>query len=231
VSGSSVASVERGAVPAAEALTRAALERAPKRVLKPGGPTKADVSVAELGGVEVVVKDFAHKAWWVRWIGRLQIDRECGAYGWLGPTSGVPRLVGRIDRHALALEHIAGRQIAFCQDRFTRGPALFPRLQEVLRGIHAKGLVHFDLRGSENVLVTEDDALYVIDFAGAVWMRPGGLAHRLFFRRLRRVDESALLKWKGLLNAGPYTAEEQRFLRRYGFWRSLWPFNRKRKKP
>ena len=65
--------------------------------------------------------------------------------------------------------------------------------------------------------------------ASAVWLRPGGLAHRLLFRWMTQVDRSALLKWKGLLQAGPYTPDEQSFLRRYRFFRSLWIFNRKRR--
>ena len=72
-----------------------------------------------------------------------------------------------------------------------------------------------------------DDRVYVLDLASAVWFRPGGWAWRRFFRWLRKPDVAALLKWKRVLGAGDYTEEEQSFLRRYGFWRSLWIFNRK----
>ena len=74
--------------------------------LKQGGPTKADLSIVDLGKGSTVVKDFGNKAAWVRLIGRIQIARECRAYDWLGPMPGLPRLWGRIDAHALALEKI-----------------------------------------------------------------------------------------------------------------------------
>ena len=93
--------------------------------------------------------------------------------------------------------------------------------------MHAAGLVHLDLRARENVLITGEGELVIIDFASAIRLRPGGIAHRFLFPWLTWVDESAYLKWKGILEAGPYTDEEQAFLRRCEFWRAFWIFNRK----
>ena len=78
--------------------TRGQLDAHEVGVIKAGGPTKADLRLIDLGQGPLVVKDFARKARWVRWIGRVQISRECRAYDWLGPISGLARLVGRIDR-------------------------------------------------------------------------------------------------------------------------------------
>ena len=90
--------------------------------------------------------------------------------------------------------------------------------------------MHNDLRGRENVLLRRDGDLAVIDFAGAMRLRPGGLAHRLFFRLLALTDEAAFLKWKGMIAPGTFTREDEMFLRRFERWRALWPFNPKRKK-
>jgi hypothetical protein len=210
------------------AARRDELDASQLRVLQRGGPTKADLRLVDLGAGPMVVKDFAGKAAWVRLLGRLQIARECRAYRWLGPVPGLPRFLGRVDAHALAVEWIEGEQLARDPRRLREGAQLLAGLREVVERLHRAGLVHLDLRGRENVLVTPDGRVVILDLASAIWFRPGGLPQRLFARWFALTDEAALLKWKGLLGAGPYSDAERAFLRRYGFWRSLWIFNRKR---
>jgi hypothetical protein len=201
------------------------------RCLKAGGPAKADLLLVETAQGPIVVKDFAAKSWLTRQLGRVQISRECKAYHWLGPLPGLPRFLGRVDAHALALAWIEGDPLVRAVKRFPDRQQLLARLQDVMRGLHAAGLAHLDLRGRENVMLGPGGEIYVLDLAGAVWFRPGSLAHRLFFRWFWLTDQAALLKWKALLGAGPYTPQEQAFLDRYRFWRVLWPFNRKPRSP
>ncbi len=198
-------------------------------MLQAGGRTKADLRLIDLGQGQLVVKDFRHKSAWVRGIGRLQIARECKAYLWLGSVPGLPRFAGRVDAHALAIERIAGEPLGWSPRRHDDGAALLSRLQEIVESLHDAGLVHLDLSGRDNVLLTDDGRVFVLDLASAVWFRPEGWAHRLFFGWFRKPDQAALLKWKRVLGAGEYTEEERSFLRRYGFWRSLWIFNPKRR--
>jgi len=207
--------------------TRAELEAAEREVMKQGEWNKADLVVIDLGAGPIVVKDFAHKNWWTRLLGRLQISREQRAYRHLGDMTGIPALIGRIDAHALAIQKIDGLQLGFIPEITLDGAARLKQLRRLIDHMHAAGLVHLDLRARENVLITGEGELFIIDFASAVWLRPGGLAHRILFRRLNWVDESAYLKWKGILQAGSYTEEEQAFLRRCEFWRAFWVFNRK----
>lgn len=208
--------------------TRADLAHA--RPLNPGRAEKADLLSLDLGDGPMVIKDFGGKRWWVRLIGRLQIGREYRAYRWLGAIPGVPRLIGRIDAHALAIEKVDGKQLGVSPERREVGPRLFPGLRTIVERIHDKGMVHWDLRTRDNVLYTPDDDVYILDFASAVWMRPGSLLHRLLFARMKLIDDSALLKWQELLGAGEPTPSEAEFLRRYERWRGLWPFNPKRRK-
>lgn len=206
--------------------------------LRPGAVTplvsgrggKADVLLARSGGTPVIVKDFAGRGVVGRWLGRFQIAREARAYRWLEGVEGVPRFVGRIDPWALAIERVEGRQLAFVEVGASEGRRLHATLRAIVASIHARGVLHNDLRGRENVLLRPDGGLAVIDFAGAMRLRPGGWVHRLLFRVLSVADEAALLKWKGMLVPGEYTAEERAFLRRFGRWRALWPFNPKRRK-
>jgi RIO-like serine/threonine protein kinase len=104
---------------------------------------------------------------------------------------------------------------------------LLAALRETLDRIHERGVIHNDLRGKDNTLVRADGRVVLIDFAGAFRFRPGGTAHRLLFRRLSRVDEAAYLKWKRILDPQSLTPEEEKFLRRFAFFRRLWVFNPK----
>lgn len=201
-----------------------------REVLIRGEGAKADVLVVRVDGSDVIVKDFSGRGAWVRWLSRLQIRREAAAYRWLEGVSGIPAFVGRVDSLALAIERIEGERLAFAPLTPEDGLRHVGRLRKILDAIHARGVVHNDLRGRENVLLRRDGGLAVIDFAAAIRLRPGGIAHRLLFRRLALADEAALLKWKGMIAPGSYTEADEAFLRRFERWRSFWPFNPKRRK-
>ena len=191
---------------------------------------KADVLVVAVDGGAVIVKDFSRRGPWIRRLGRLQIRREAAAYRALESVAGVPAFIGRIDPWALAIEKIEGERLAFATIAPTDGPRLVEDLRCILDAIHARGVIHNDLRGRENVLLRADGGLAVIDFAGAVRLRPGGVANRLLFRLFAVADEAAFLKWKGIIAPGSYTRQDEDFLRRFERWRVFWPFNPKRRK-
>lgn len=195
-----------------------------------GSRTKADVRVVDVDGVEVVVKDFAAKPWWIRGFGRLQIARECRAYERLVGVEGIPRFIGRVDAHAFAVERVDACQLAFAPDRFRDGARHVERLVAVVERLHAAGVAHLDLRGRENVLVRPDGELVLLDFGSAVCLRPGSPVHRVAFGWLAAPDRSAVIKWKLLLAPDLVTSDERAFLARFRRLRALWPFNPKRLK-
>ena len=204
--------------------------RSTLEVLVSGVGTKADVVVVGVDGGSVIVKDFAPRARWIRPLGRLQIRREVNAYRWLEGLPGIPAFIGRIDALALAIERIEGQRLAFAAPDRDSALRHISELRGILDSIHARGVAHNDLRGRENVLLRADGGLAVLDFAGSIRLRPGGIIHKLFFRWLTLADEAAFLKWKGMLAPGTYTKEDEAFLRRFERWRGLWPFNPKRRK-
>lgn len=209
--------------------TRAQLSSADVEVMHPGAWHKADLLVADLGDGPMVIKDFSNKNLLIRLLGRLQISRECRAYRLLGPIPGIPGFIGRVDAHAVSIRKIDCRPLGRVRDRTENGVARLGQLRAIMDRIHAAGIVHLDMRARDNVVIDTEGRLYVIDFASALWFRPGGFGHRTIFRLLRKIDESAYLKWKWLLEAGPYTDEEEAFVSRHEFLQSLWPFNRKRR--
>ena len=202
--------------------SRAEFERATRSALKRGESDKADLWSVTFAGQRLVVKDFSDKRWWVRALGRLQLAREERAYRSLGPTPGLPHFAGRIDAHALAIARIDGEPLGLAADRARDGAEKLNQIRLILDRMHAHGMVHWDLRSHDNVLVDAAGRVWVIDLASAVRLRPGGVAHRLLFRWLRLIDESAYLKWKQILEAGPLSTAEREFLERFRFWRRLW---------
>jgi len=210
----------------APALTRDAVEATRGEYIHRGAWSKADIYLARAGGATLVVKDFAAKSLPIRLLGRFQVGRECRAYRALDGIDGVARWLGRIDAHALALERVEGTPLRKFRKRGGR-KELLAALRAVLDRIHERGVIHNDLRGKDNTLVRSDGRVVLIDFAGAFRFRPGGLWHRLLFRRLARVDEAAYLKWKRILDPQSLTPEEEKFLRRFAIFRRLWVFNPK----
>lgn len=206
---------------------REEIERATVGIVKKGTVSKADLLLVDVGDGRVLVKDFAAKPGWSRLSGRIQTFREAAAYRWLEGVEGIPRFLGRIDAHALAIEWIDGEQLGVAPNRFENVGGILERLRELVARIHARGVTHNDLRSRENVLLRGDGALFLVDFAGALRLRPGGWAHRLLFRAFSSPDRSALLKWKEILAPESITDAEREALRRFARRRALWPVNRK----
>lgn len=147
-------------------------------------------------GELAVVKDFAGHAGWLRaTLGRWLIAREQRAYRTLAGHPAVPRWLGRVGRDGFAVEYRPGRRLS--RQRAGELPADFvDRLEQAVRGLHARGVVHLDLRHRSNVLVASDGAPVLIDFASAVCLRAGRWPDRLLLGWLARVDERALAKWR-----------------------------------
>lgn len=210
-----------------QAPTRAEFERSERELLERGSRKKADLYALDTSGGSFVVKDFARKGPWRRVLGRLQIAREERIYRLLEGVPGVAGLVGRIDAHALVLERVEGRPLGVTPTRFTRADDYVEQLRVCVERMHARGVLHMDLRGRENVVVRSDHRVVVLDFASSLHLRPGSIAHRILFRTLSIPDESGWLKWKLNLTPEHLTDDEKRRIRRFNRIRGLWPFNRK----
>jgi hypothetical protein len=205
------------------------LERLPRRAIKDGRSTKADVYEVDFRGRSLVIKDYAGRAPWFRWFGRIQVARECRAYRVLSEDPGLVPFVGRVDAWALAFGRIDAVPLVFARSRFADGVRHVQQLRALIDRLHARGVAHLDLRGRENILLDRDGRVRIVDLAGSIVLRPGSLAHRCLFPALVVFDESAFLKWKRLLAPHRMTRVEMNRLRRFGrFVRPLWPLNRKR---
>lgn len=180
-------------------------ENLPQRVLvtlRRGSWRSPDVLLVEADGGRAVVKDFAPRARLLRaTVGRLLIRREVSIYRALAGLPEIPRLHGRIDAFAFAVEHRGGVRIT-ARRPWTFSPAFVEALGAALAGLHARGVVHLDLSHRSNVRAAPDGSPVLIDFESALRFRAGGLASRTLLPLLRKVDERALAKWAKLVARG-----------------------------
>jgi len=177
-------------------LVRGNLVARTREVLNRGNARNPDVLLVDAGDRVVVVKDFGPRAAWVRaTIGRWITSREIRAYRILAGHPAVPHLLGRIDALAFVLEYRPGRRMSR-RLAAELSPGFIDRLAAAVREMHARGVVHLDLRHRSNVLVDAREQPILIDFASAVMLRPGGFLARWLLPWLARFDWNAVEKWR-----------------------------------
>jgi len=195
-------------------------------MVKKRGWAKADIKKLSLNGLPAVLKDFSEKNVFVRMLGRFQMRREVRALERLDGIAGVPSYFGKQAPCGLLLEPMKGAPINQWRGRSQEQlVSMFQRLSELVAAIHARGVVHLDLRKYDNILVADEGAPSIIDFNASLCFRPGGLVARLFFPMFSAVDRAGLLKWKEQFCPTAMTGDEIRLLRRMTRLRRLWIFN------
>ncbi len=164
--------------------------------------TKADILFYRCAGVDLAVKDYSARPWWIRnTLGRWLLRREQRAYGAACGVAGLPRLVGRPGAFELALERAPGRPLA----ELSRGAVdaeVFDRVQRILDALHARGVALGDLH-HRDVLVARDGSVHLVDLATArvAGPRPGPLG-RWLFERWRDADRVALARLRARFAGG-----------------------------
>lgn len=181
-------------------------------ILRRGGRYKPEIRIEQLNGSRVTVKDFAPCGRWFRWlIGRWLVGRECRAYRAAAGIDGVPRLIDRLGRYALAIEYVDGRP---CTDlsRDELPQDFWDQLNRIVTRLHERRMAHGDLKTLDNVLIGHDGCVHLTDFSSAV-ISPAHPLHRLVFPFIRDDDRRAIIKIKLELDPDTVTEQESRFLR------------------
>ena len=182
--------MDRGTADSTTAWRELLSRSSPTRVLAGRNGTKADVAFHDLGGFRVVVKDYGPRPAWLRaTLGRALVARECAAYAAAAGAEGLPRFLGRLGSHALALEAIDGVPLSGLGNARLDG-AIFDRLDAIVGGLHDRGVALADLH-HRDVLVGPA-GVFVVDLATAwtLGRRPGAF-RRWVFRRLAMQDRLA----------------------------------------
>jgi hypothetical protein len=205
--------------------TRADLGAGERRVIHPGSATKAAVRVIEWEAGSLLVKDVRPLHGLLRTLyGRRVLRREERALTALAGTAGVPRLLGRIDEDALAMQFLDAEPL-----RRNLGPerlrkaciALGPRVA----ALHERGVVHLDLRQKRNILVDREGEVFLVDFQSALVLAHDGW-RGLLFRLLAPFDRGAVLKFRARYVPDLLSEAERTRARRSRLLGRLWIFHR-----
>jgi len=177
-------------------LQRESLDASVKQVLHRGGWGNPDVLLIEHGAEQLVVKDFAPRALWVkRLLAPFLLRREARAYHRLAGVPAVPRLLGQLDADALILEYRPGTLLSRALAGKLR-PEFLEELEAAIEEMHRRGVVHLDLRHRSNILAGEDGRPVLIDFASALRFDPTKAWGRAAVAAIGWVDRRALAKWR-----------------------------------
>jgi len=182
--------------PAAK-LRRRDIQRYVKRIIHQGKGYQSTVYLIEVEGAQAIVKDFATAPkLFRRFVAPFLLRREARALQYLNGTPGVPRLYGRIDPLAITMEYIEGTPLS----EFKQGelaPEVFPRVQQTIDAIHARGVAHGDVKRRSNLILTPQGEVFVIDFAAAIiGRRPLHPIMNWLQHQMAAVDDKSLPRLK-----------------------------------
>jgi predicted Ser/Thr protein kinase len=198
------------------------VDRATVTLLGKQGAFRPSVRLVETPDGRVVAKDYRACTPLYRWtVGAWNLAREESALRRLEGLPGVPRYVGRAGRWILVMTWLRGRDIGKVRT-FRQTPEFFDALRGLVEAMHARGVVHLDLRQRRNILfLAQGGRPAILDFGSALCLRPGTILHRV----LSRIDVSGVLKYKRRACPDALTAEEARALRNVERRRAWWPFS------
>jgi hypothetical protein len=160
----------------------------------------------------------------MHWLGRLLAARETHILQLLAALANVPCHSGKLtvggaaQPHAVAHDYVEGHP-------FERGERVddnfFPKLQELVKDIHARDLAYVDLSKRENIIVGDDGQPYLVDFQISFvlpgWWPGNSWPIRKFLQLAQGADEYHVLKH--FFNSRPdLLTEEQQASVRHRPW-------------
>lgn len=189
-----------------------------------GHSARANIRIIEIEGMPFVLKDFGGKGALARaGLARLLIGHEWRIYKKLEGLFGIPRVYHRVDPEAFIMEYVPGKPLKdFNHDLVS--PAFMRNLEALVHAMHKRGVVHFDLHQRRNIIVTDDDLAYLVDFATAVNFGQSAFAQEVLVPLFGKFDLSGVLKVKKWHAPDCMDDRERKFLRRMEKMRRLWVF-------
>lgn len=180
------------------------------RILRTCEGVRPEVRLVRRGDQLAVVKAFPGGNRMRRLLGLTLVPRERGAYERLEGLPGFPKLIDVPDPFTIVIEYIEGMSSHEAgPDLLT--PEFFVRLEEIIRSMHSRGVVHADLKRLDNIMVTRDGQPMIIDFSAAFWSG-SSLWAAVAIPYFMDEDMRAIYKLKSRRVPHLLTPEEQEFL-------------------
>ncbi|HNY67006.1 MAG TPA: hypothetical protein PKM41_16380 [Deltaproteobacteria bacterium] len=186
------------------------------RKLKKARSYGPDVRLITLGEILAVEKTYRDKGAPVRLLGSILVAWERFIYSRLDGLEGIPGVLPGADRYTLLTVFMGGRNLREAGP--APGKTYYESLKALIKGMHARGVIHLDLRNRRNYGIDEEGRPYLVDFASGVylpWRCPGK-------RLLEAIDWMGYAKVKEKLSPGLLDRDERRLLERGNLLSSLW---------
>ena len=201
--------------------SRAALSPENITLLNRGRWGNANLFKYRCGDGAWVVKDFLHCPLPVRctW-GSFMVSRELRALDRLKGIEGIPENSFLLDKFALCYRYISGRTLKESR-RLHLDTGYFVALEQLVRAMHERNIVHLDIRYMRNILITSLGRPALLDFQSSIFLE--NMPHSLH-KLLKNVDISGVYKcWHKI---APETMDTKRLdlLNAMEKKRSLWIF-------
>lgn len=157
---------------------------------------------------QFVVKT-ARGIWPWRTLGEAALRREHEIYSRIAGVPGIPQCIGLIDHNRLVLEYLEGGTFRKREHDIEDWGRFFEQLLGTIRGIHARGVAHGDLKRKDNLIVGPGGRPYIVDFGVASVERGsrGPLANAMY-RWMRQYDYNAWVKLKTRGQLEPLSDED-----------------------
>jgi aminoglycoside phosphotransferase (APT) family kinase protein len=208
-------------------LTRLNLEAHTERILRPGWRARPDVRlVRSEDGRPWVVKDYAAGAGlFKRALGAYLTWREVTALDRAQGLVGIPALGGTLGCCALVEEYLDTVEAPSAPpEQLDEG--FFVALSALVDELHAKGVVHGDLKKLENILVTPQGRPALVDFTGAFVTGSSPIA-ALIYPYLADDDRRAVCKLKERCAPDLLSDDEREFLQQRSWPERAWRWSRR----
>lgn len=144
-----------------------------------------DVSMISKGDTVLVEKTYRNRGLPVRILGIILVFWERFIYVRVQGIKGIPELMKSPDRYTLMTKYMGGGNL---RDTLTPpDKAYFDDLTRLIRDMHARGVVHLDLRNRRNYGIDDAQSPYLVDFASSIYLP--------FPKNLKKI--LSLIDWMG----------------------------------
>lgn len=169
-----------------------------------------------------VVKDFGPcsrliRATWGAWMAA----RELRAIAHLQGIPGIPEDPFALDGYAFCYRFVPGTNLKYIRRTNPPGAAFFLSLEDSVQRMHARGIVHLDIRYMRNIVVSETGEPLLLDFQTCLFL---DRIPRFLHQFLKNIDLSGVYKCWKRVNGKTIDAERLAFLKKMEKKRSLWIF-------
>lgn len=181
---------------------------------------KATVFITRINGKCVVVKDYSESHPFIRGtLCRWFLQREIRAIKRLRLHPGVPEVLGKYGRYGFVLEMIEGKVLD--EKTLKNNTRLIHKLEQTIQKMHQYGVTHNDIR-NKNLILGEDQNLYIVDFASAISMPKSALSISYpLFSLARLSDRIKVVRFKLASKTETLNAKDKRLLKFVAFSKLL----------